>query len=111
MVDFDHEFEEELCRGLRQRNAPAGFADKVLSRVPEPRQLQQRRWPIWSWAMAAAVAIAAVLGARVEQQHQQRIAGEHARQQVLLALRITNSTLQAVDHKISEGRTIRKVEP
>lgn len=61
--------------------------------------------------MAAAVVIAAVLGTRVEQQHQQRIAGEHAREQVLLALRITNSTLQAVDHKISEGRTTRKVEP
>ncbi len=72
---------------------------------------QPMRWPIWSWAMAAAVVVAAVLGARVEQRHEQRIAGEHARQQVLLALRITNSTLQAVDHKISEDRTTRKVEP
>ena len=111
MVDLDHEFEEELRQGLRQRNAPTGFADKVLSSVPQRRHLQQRRWPIWSWAMAAAVVVTAVLGARVEQQHQQRVAGEHAREQVLLALRITNSTLQAVDHKISEDRTTRKVEP
>ena len=111
MVDFVHKFEEELRQGLTQRNAPAGFTDKVLSHIPRPSQPRLMHRPFWSWATAAMLLIAVMLGAHLEQRHRQRIAGERARRQVLLALRITSSTLQAVNHKISADRTAREVEP
>jgi len=111
VTDLDHEFEEELRQGLMLRNAPDGFTDKVLSRIPEHKQAQPIRWPVWRWATAAVVALAVLLGVGFEKERQQRIAGEHAREQVLLALRITSSTLQAVNHKIREDRSSKEVQP
>jgi anti-sigma-K factor RskA len=111
VTDFDHEFEKELRQGLVLRNAPDGFADKVLSRIPEHKQMQPIRWPVWRWATAAVVVLAVLLGVRFEWERQQKIAGEHAREQVLLALRITSTTLQAVNLKIREDRSTKDVQP
>jgi len=43
-----------------------------------------------------------VLGG-LEREREQRIAGERAREQVLLALRITGSTLRDVQQKVNTG--------
>src|ERR1700744_3732456 len=99
MGNREDPFERELREQLRTRLAPAGFAERVMVRVPEkcrPRPLWQ---PAWRWAAIAAVLVVMILGG-VEHDRQQRIAGERARQQVLLALHITGTTLRQVQEKV-----------
>lgn len=100
------EFENELRSQLRARSAPPGFADRVMARVEQrTRTVRPRRFvlwrPLWGWAAIAAVLAVTVFGG-VEHDRQQRIAGERARQQVLLALRITGSTLRQVQAKVND---------
>jgi hypothetical protein len=99
------EFEKELRNHLQARSAPPGFADRVMARVPakKPRPAWQSpfRQTLWRWAAVAAVLAVTVFGG-IEHDRQQRIAGERAREQVLLALRITGSTLHQVQDKVSQ---------
>jgi hypothetical protein len=101
VVDFDPEFEQELREGLRPRPAPTGFSNRVMLRVEEqasrPR-LGFLHLPALRWALAGVLILAVVVGGYRE--HQRRLAGERARRQVLLALHITGSTLQAIHNKI-----------
>jgi hypothetical protein len=99
-------FENELREHLRARSAPPGFADRVMARIParkpsRPVWQPLSRQPLWRWAAVAAVLAVTVFGG-IEHDRQQRIAGERAREQVLLALRITGSTLHQVQDKVSQ---------
>jgi hypothetical protein len=100
------EFERELREQLQVRSAPGGFADRVMARVPQRWPARSAWWelrgvaPVWRWAAAAVLMAGMVLGG-VERDRQQRIAGERAREQVLLALRITGTTLRDVRQKVS----------
>jgi hypothetical protein len=115
MVEFDkmphHSnddgLEEKLRARLRPRPAPAGFADRVLARVdalphhePAPWPIRTIRNPLVRGAIAATLLLSVGVGGYFEHQRERQIAGEHARQQVLLALRITSSTLQDVRNKV-----------
>jgi hypothetical protein len=111
VTDLDHEFERELHQSLTLRDPPEDFVDRVVSRIPEQRQVESVRWPIWRWTAAAVFVLAALLGFHFEQEREQRIAGERAREQAFLALRITSSTLQAVNHKIRDHQNTREVQP
>jgi hypothetical protein len=100
-------FEQELRAGLQARSAPEGFADRVLARVdalprhePTPLPVRAIRNPLVRGLIAATLLISIGVGGYFEQQRERQIAGEHARQQVLLALRITGSTLQDVRNKV-----------
>lgn len=134
MVDFrntdDGAFEERLRSELRVRPAPAGLAARIDDRIEaqaessntpaSPRPFGLRllprfhtplHTPLLRWAVAAMLLVSVAAGGYVEHQREQRIAGEHARQQVLLALRITSSTLQAVHHKVvDDDRTPQEEE-
>ncbi|MGO8720656.1 MAG: hypothetical protein ACLQMO_15795 [Acidobacteriaceae bacterium] len=106
-LEFEGAFEQELRAGLRPRSAPEGFADRVLARIekvpertPVLRAIQK---PMVRGAIAAALLLALGTGAYIEHQRERQIAGEHARQQVLLALRITSSTLQDVRNKVDKN--------
>ncbi len=111
----DDEFEQELRSGLQPRPAPAGFADRVLARVdaiphrePTPWPLRAIRNPIVRGAIAATLLLSVGAGGYFEHQRERQIAGEHARQQVLLALRITSSTLQDVRNKVDGDNANRE---
>jgi hypothetical protein len=94
------DFEKELRSHLEARSAPPGFVDRVMARVPARRR--RSAWqPLWRWAAVAAFLAVTVLGG-MEHERQQRVAGERAREQVLLALRITGSTLHQVQNKVSQ---------
>jgi hypothetical protein len=94
------EFERELREQLQARPAPGGFADRVMARIQTPKP--RPAWHLaWRWAAVAAVLAVSVIGG-IEHEREQRIAGEHARQQVLLALRITGSTLHQVQQKVGQ---------
>jgi hypothetical protein len=98
-------FERELREQLQVRRPPEGFADRVMTRVAP--QKQRRAWlgfgmPVWRWAVAALLVAGMVMGG-LERERQQRMEGERAREQVLLALRITGSTLRDVQSKVNAG--------
>ncbi|MGB9029043.1 MAG: hypothetical protein WCC27_02900 [Acidobacteriaceae bacterium] len=103
MVEPMDQFEQELREQLQARSAPGGFADRVMARVPRRRAPRATflgfGLPVWRWAVAAVLVAGMVFGG-LEHDHQQRMAGERAREQVLLALRITGSTLRDVQQKV-----------
>jgi hypothetical protein len=110
--ELDAAFEQELRTSLRAVPAPDGFADRVLARVealprndPAPWPVRTIRNPILRGAIAAALLLSVGVGGYMEHQRERQIAGEHARQQVLLALRITSSTLQDVRNKVDSDNT------
>lgn len=86
--------DDELKLALRREEAPAGFADRVIAQA-ESRRGEGRRW--WMGAIAAGLLLAA--GLEYERERQIR-EGEQAKEQVMLALRITSSKLQFVKEKI-----------
>lgn len=108
------QLERELREGLAAKAAPDGFSQRVMARLdasPSLRSNRPRAWfPSMHWpalAVLAAVLLAVIAGGQWERQREQRIAGERARAQVILALHITASTLNAVQQKIQQsGREI-----
>lgn len=100
MVEPIDDFERELREQLSVREAPEGFADRVMARVARREKRSWFRQPLWHWAAATALAAVVALGAGLQYQHEQRREGEQARAQVLLALRITGTTLRDVERKI-----------
>src|SRR5271170_5422139 len=97
-MDEREDLEHLLRQGLRPRETPAGFTARVMARLPETSQVpsfQKRRafWvPAMRWA-TAAVLLAVAGGSYWQQQQKERIAGERARGQLMLALRLSATTL------------------
>jgi hypothetical protein len=86
--------DDELKHALRREAPPPGFAGRVLAQVDSRRN----RRPWWAAAIAAGVLLAG--GLEFEHQRRVRAQGELAKQQVMLALRITSNKLQFVKEKI-----------
>lgn len=109
-------FEDELRKALRREEPPAGFSARVLARAasePGPETAWARmRERMTSWfrapvfaraAMAGALCLLVVLGVNYEQRQRiERVRGETAKRQLLLALRVTGSSLRAVHDKLRE---------
>ena len=98
--------ENELKSAFGRREAPEGFADRVMARVP---QRKRRGWS-HSWLAAAAAAMIAVLGGGFyEHQKAERIRreGERAKAELVFALEKASEKLQHTRAKVlkhSEGR-------
>ena len=103
------EVESALRHALRREDPTAGFAERVLAKIPA-QELQLRWWRRWMisgnthalrYATAMVLVVAVVLGALGYKRHErERREGEAARQQVLLALRIASSKLQYAQAKV-----------
>ena len=90
-------------RMIRRMEPGADFAERVMERVElEERRKKLALWPTanqrWlRWTAAAALIVMLAGGEYVEQQRRQReIAGEKAREQLMIALQITSTQLQQV---------------
>ena len=91
--------ETELKDALRRVPAPEGFAERVLAHVKEPRRETHSSW--WR-AIAATFLLAAVLGGwGAHELIERRREGERAREQVLLALRITGTQVARAQREVS----------
>jgi hypothetical protein len=98
--------EEELRNAMQRKEPPEGFAGRVLARVQETRQ------SAWTgifasrglrWALAGAMCLAlAVAGVEYKRAHDERARGEAAKQQLMLALRITADKLQLAQEKVQQ---------
>lgn len=109
MADTKNEFDQldhELRESLATRSAPLGFTRRVMARIDAREKSSVARITLWRRIFAAAVVVATclalVIGNRYERLREQRIEGEHARDQVILALRITHSTLEEVRLKVEQ---------
>ncbi len=92
-------FDDELRDALQHEAPPAGFAERVLARA---RHVEARRASPLDWRLAAAAAIVvAIAGGAVYQQQVRRLEGERAKEEVLVALRVTGEKLRQVQAHVS----------
>lgn len=103
-----NEIDEQLKRALQRCEPPEGFADRLLARLEEKSSLAGEhpalrlwRWPALRWgAVAALVAVAATgIGYQIRQR-QEEAEAKVAKQQVMLALRITGSKLRVAKQRV-----------
>jgi hypothetical protein len=104
--------EQKLKRALERQDPPPGFAGRVLARLERresPGPKRRWAWPEWTlargWrtALATGLALFMVLGAGLGyRQHQQRLRGEKARAELMLALQITGKQLNRVHRVLVE---------
>jgi hypothetical protein len=117
-------FDEEMRKALRREEPSPDFTDRVMSRVTELQRQEKPRektgWlrrlveffqpPTMKWAMAGAMAIALVVagfGVHYRRENElRRLAeiaeGERAKEQVILAMRITSAKLNIAQKKVHE---------
>jgi hypothetical protein len=99
------DFEDQIREALRRPEVPAGFANRVLARVPEAYPAQAPR-PVWRrvsvWAAAAVICMASVGGWQAERAREERAKGEKAREQVMLALRIAGTKLNHAESRVRQ---------
>ena len=117
--------ELKLKRALEQDDPPAGFTERVMARVLEenstartaPRETPVRwrpTWlfrPAWRTALAGGLAALMLLGAGLaHRQRQERLRGEKARAELMLALEIASSQLNRVRQvMVEESRRPQEV--
>lgn len=107
-----NDIDKQLKNALRRCDPSPGFADRVLSRVEMdneqvvgPLHRPRWRWPILRWAAIPALAGVLAFGFRYQMyQHHKKEEAEArvARQQFLLALRITGNKLRLAKQKVRE---------
>lgn len=107
-MDEDDAFEHLLQEGLKPRQAPSGFSVRLMARLPEasPVSSVHQKRVFWLPAMrwATATVLLGIAGASYWQHQQnERLAGEQARNQLILALRISAATLNDVQHKVARN--------
>ena len=105
--------EDALRNALRREDAPQGFAMNVIARAEQQastgRDVRRTSWlsifsqPLVRWAAFATVSICLVIGgAHYRNLRRERVQGEAAKQQLMLALRIAGSKLQLAKSKVNE---------
>ncbi len=103
-------FDEELKKTLVRVDPPAGFVDRVLARVAEEENRPSWRQrlagvftaPRLRWVPVAALCLAIMAGVGYQREMARRAEGERAKEQVLLALRITAEQIQDAKAGVSK---------
>lgn len=103
------EFEQNLREALARREPPEGFTERVMGRTrfAHHSRFVHQSWMgrVGNWAAAVAVAALLVGGAWFDSHQSRRVRGERAKEEVLLAFRITGATLRSVRQQVLQIRT------
>jgi hypothetical protein len=98
--------ETDLKHALRRKAPPPGFADRVIARIerepqtaPVPRRNVRR--PLAAAALLGIIVSAWGAHTIIERR---RAEGEHAREQVLLAMRIASSKVAQAQHEVMKEK-------
>jgi len=83
--------ERDLHESLRRREPPVGFEAKVLARTTAPHVPA-----IFSWRWLAVAASILVVGGAMLIQEQRRAESEKAKEQLMIAFRITGSKVRDI---------------
>jgi len=98
--------ENRLRDALKREEPSAGFAERVLASTSETKQDAWSRTFAWRglrWGLATVLFLALVMvGIEYRQAREERAKGEAAKEQLLLALRITGDQLQFVWSKVNQ---------
>jgi len=94
-------FENELTQALARVSPPGGFAQRVLDRLPGPKQ-KESRWQALL-AIAAAIALAAGLTFRWHYKQKEHERVERAQQELIFALRLTAEKLTVVEAHLKKS--------
>jgi hypothetical protein len=108
--------EDELKRALQRVDPAAGFAERVLARaarLDDKKLARSRSWLRFfgldlasmggvRWAAACALCIVLATSGVFYERDMQRRRGEEAKEQLMLALRITGSKLQIAEQSLKE---------
>ncbi len=105
-------WEEALRGALRRCEPPTGFAERVLERVGREAAVAVRRRPRpWlRWVAVAASLALLVAGGYQYREHRVRLRGEQARDQLLEALRVTETKLKLVREHINRTSEVPRSE-
>ena len=101
-----HPSDDDLRTALTRESPPEGFAERVLARS---RQLDagRRRTIDWLWSAVAAAVVVVAAGSAVYERQARLIEGERAKQDVLLALRVTGEKLRNAQMQVQETQQRR----
>lgn len=110
--------ERELKKALRRVEPPAGFAERVLARAANEEKpgARLRSWPQrlgmggLRWAAASALCAALAISGLVYH-HERQKQGEEAKEQLMLALRITSSKLQIAAEGVQQMNSPQENQP
>ncbi|HKT23929.1 MAG TPA: hypothetical protein VJR04_04970 [Terriglobales bacterium] len=113
-----NDLEKQLRSAMRRCDPPAGFADRVMAQThQEAGRESLRKIDFWNlgpklrWAAIPALAVLLVFGFwfRTYELRQQEKEALAAKQQVMLALRITGSKLRMAKAKVKavEGERLK----
>jgi anti-sigma-K factor RskA len=98
------QFEERLRCALKRQSPPSDLAVRVTARAAQRQHASSTwswRWfPRWRWAVAAALCVALAGGVAYRNERQERIRGEAAKRQVIVALRIASEKIQLAQYKV-----------
>ena len=90
--------EHALRESLKHKDPPANFADKVLARA----EASEQHVRTWRWMAVAALVLFMVGGGYLVQEYRRQIQAEQSKEQLLTALRITESKMRRVEERLSE---------
>jgi len=98
--------EDELRNAMRREEPPEGFAERLLARA------SARKQSLWAgifaarglrWALAGAMCLVLVVSSiEYRRAKEERARGEAAKEQLMLALRITANKLQFAQERVQE---------
>ncbi len=97
------DFERQLKQALERKEPPPWLEGRVLAAAAVEPVRPRRLWSSFWWTRWATVALAAVLlvtGLQWQRERQQQIAGERAKAQLELALKITSAKLHKIESKL-----------
>jgi len=95
-------FESELRDALRRKEPPEDFVERVMSGVVtgDPARHAGRRRPSPHAARYVAAAMLVIITTISGWKYQKRREGERAKEQLMLALRITSQKLHATEQRL-----------
>ncbi len=98
--------EKDLTHALRRKAPPAGFSDRVLERIHEETSSVNRESAAYAggWARIAAAILLVVstglLSSIYVGQIRQEAAGERAKQELMIAMRIASEKTNLARHEV-----------
>ncbi len=108
LAGVEAEFERELRQAFEQRPAPPRLKLRIAEAVERQHQARRHVQVLWWQRIAAGVLLAAAVSGglmwRQSRQAEERREGEMARQQVMIALRITGHALKEVNSRLARDR-------
>ncbi len=99
------DLEKQLKSAFQKQDAPEWFEARVMAAVKRAES-EKRSHPRWQWLVATAMASVIAIGVSLEHQREvkERAAGEAAKAQLELALKITSVKLQKIQKRLDEAR-------